>query len=176
MKRYMTQAEYARHRGSCRETVARWRDRGFLVHGPDGRIAVRASDRRLDSRPAVYRGGRVVTAGGNGKGSGHIEDGELTLTEVIRRKECLAVERLQLHLDELRSRYIEREIVERDTQAEYAKVERRLMAVGGEIAAKLVPGQQSVVEITAIAQDVIHEALRQLADGWPEIESEEKQR
>ena len=55
----MTDSEYAKHRGVARQTVDRWRKRGFLVAHRDGGIHTLASDAILNARPTTYRGGQA---------------------------------------------------------------------------------------------------------------------
>ena len=52
-----TWREFAERRGVTEQTLARWKRRGLLVTAADGKIDITASDKLLDDRPAVYRGG-----------------------------------------------------------------------------------------------------------------------
>jgi hypothetical protein len=55
--KFLTQAEFARHRGVSRKAVTGWKQKGFLVFSEAGLIDVEASEWNLDQRPASYRGG-----------------------------------------------------------------------------------------------------------------------
>jgi predicted site-specific integrase-resolvase len=57
MHKYMIKAEYARHRGVARQTVQTWERRGNIkmFHGT---VDVAASDKMLNARMPVYRGGK----------------------------------------------------------------------------------------------------------------------
>lgn len=55
--KFLTQAEFARHRGVSRKSVTAWKQKGLLVLSEDGRVDVDKTEWNLDQRPAVYRGG-----------------------------------------------------------------------------------------------------------------------
>ncbi len=55
--KFLTQAEFARHRGVSRKAVTGWKQKDLLVFNEAGLIDVDASEWSLDQRPANYRGG-----------------------------------------------------------------------------------------------------------------------
>ena len=59
---FVSQAEFARIKDVSRKTVTGWKIKGLLVLTADGLVDVSASLKRLDERPATYRGG-VTTPG-----------------------------------------------------------------------------------------------------------------
>jgi len=95
-----TIAEFARRHGVSKQTVHNWRRRGYIVHAKDGHIDREASDRLLDARPAVYRGGVLggnPPRNGNGNGDAHEEPG--TLADALRRKESANARLRELEWD-----------------------------------------------------------------------------
>lgn len=55
--KFVSQAEFARHRGVSRKAVTTWKSKGLLVIDAEGRVDVEATEWKLDDRPANYRGG-----------------------------------------------------------------------------------------------------------------------
>jgi hypothetical protein len=55
--KFLSQAEFARHRGVSRKAVTGWKQKDLLVFSEAGLIDVEASEWNLDQRPANYRGG-----------------------------------------------------------------------------------------------------------------------
>ena len=55
--KFLSQAEFARHRKVSRNAVTVWKSKGLLVLNVDGLIDVDATEWKLDDRPATYRGG-----------------------------------------------------------------------------------------------------------------------
>lgn len=71
--KFLSQAEFARHRGVSRKAVTGWKQKDLLVFSEVGLIDVEASEWNLDQRPANYRGGvthRPVRAAPGNKDSG----------------------------------------------------------------------------------------------------------
>ena len=56
-KKFMTQAEFSRHRGVSRATVSEYKKKGLLIFTDDGRVDVAASEAKLDSSLDPSRGG-----------------------------------------------------------------------------------------------------------------------
>jgi hypothetical protein len=55
--KFLSQAEFARHRGVSRKAVTTWKQKGLLVLDGAGRVDVESTEWNLDQRPATYRGG-----------------------------------------------------------------------------------------------------------------------
>lgn len=55
--KFLSQAEFARHRGVSRKAVTGWKQKDLLVFSDAGLVDVEASEWNLDQRPANYRGG-----------------------------------------------------------------------------------------------------------------------
>lgn len=55
--KFLSQAEFARHRGVSRKAVTGWKQKDLLVFSEAGLVDVEASEWNLDQRPANYRGG-----------------------------------------------------------------------------------------------------------------------
>ena len=56
-RKFLSQAEFARHRGVSKKAVTVWKQKGLLVLGEDGRVNVDETEWKLDDRPSRYRGG-----------------------------------------------------------------------------------------------------------------------
>lgn len=55
--KFLSQAEFARHRKVSRKAVTGWKSKGLLVLNEAGKVDVEATEWKLDDRPANYRGG-----------------------------------------------------------------------------------------------------------------------
>ncbi|NEU14653.1 hypothetical protein G3T14_21450 [Methylobacterium sp. BTF04] len=55
--KFLSQADFARHRGVSRKAVTGWKQKDLLVFSDAGLIDVEASEWNLDQRPSNYRGG-----------------------------------------------------------------------------------------------------------------------
>ncbi|CAO4164958.1 hypothetical protein [Methylorubrum extorquens] len=55
--KFLSQAEFARHRGVSCKAVTTWKQKGLLVLDGTGRVDVERTEWNLDQRPATYRGG-----------------------------------------------------------------------------------------------------------------------
>ena len=73
---FVSQAEFARIKDVSRKTVTGWKSKGLLVLNEDGLVNVAGSIKRLDERPATYRGGVTSPAqdGGNAAVAGNSAD------------------------------------------------------------------------------------------------------
>lgn len=152
-KAFMTQAEYSRHRGVVRSTVTVWKNRGRLVIDAKGRIDVAASDRALDERPKVYRGGstEAPTLAPAGDLFGEAARAALAPVEEVdpdssrwsqatatRVKETYLALQRKAEYEKLIGQLVSIEEVARQVEADYAAIKERLLTIPGKIAASLV--------------------------------------
>lgn len=56
-QKFLSQADFARHRGVSRKAVTSWKQKGLLVLSETALIDVEQTKWSLDQRPAVNRGG-----------------------------------------------------------------------------------------------------------------------
>ena len=54
---FLSQADFARHRGVSRNAVTVWKRKGLLVLNGAGLVDVNETEWKLDERPPIYRGG-----------------------------------------------------------------------------------------------------------------------
>ena len=110
MQELVSQAQFARLRRVSQKTVTAWKARGLLVR-IGNKIHVEATNRILDARPAIYRGGS--TSRRNSVEEPAAETAPLpenfenwTTAKATRKKEiCLALMR-QHQLDVVRGKYL----------------------------------------------------------------------
>jgi hypothetical protein len=55
----MTQSDFAKARGVTKMAVSQWKKKGLLVFTDKGLVDVAKSTARIDSRPAVNKGGKA---------------------------------------------------------------------------------------------------------------------
>lgn len=184
----VTQAEFARLRGVSRKAVTKWKSRGLLVLTEGGLVVVAETNKRLDDRPTLNRGGAASSAPKPSSGSGprasrskEPRSGEpprssvldstpegqamtqgLTHADAARVKEIALARRQMQAFEREQGKLVDIETVARLVEQEYAVVRERLLAIPGKMAAKLVDRTRS--EIEAALQEEVTEALDELHD------------
>jgi phage terminase Nu1 subunit (DNA packaging protein) len=97
---FLTQSQFAKRCGVQRQTVSRWAKKGWLKLSRDGRIDAEASEAKLATRPAKYRGG---TVGGPRSADA---SATLTLSQAQARKELAQAELAELRLQRERGEFL----------------------------------------------------------------------
>lgn len=164
----MTDSEYAKHRSVARQTVDRWRKRGFL-----GGIHVKASDAILNSRASNYRGGTASKRVGAPEqpGPDYADGASVSLAEAQRRKECALAMTREIALEKIRGNIVLMSDYEPSWARIMTAIRNAMLAVPGR--ARLTIGLDA--NQAEALRKLIHDALRAAAgDSAPPIPEQER--
>jgi hypothetical protein len=131
MTERMTLKAFAALHGVSRQTASKWRNRGFVISGPDGLVDVAASNALLADRPQVYRGG---VKGGN-PAKGGVKD--MKIAESTRLKETYLAMLAQLRYERAAAKLCEIDAVLPVIKADYAVTRARCMRIAADAAAAI---------------------------------------
>lgn len=164
----VTQAEFARLRKASKQSVSLWKKQGLLVLDQDGTINVKASNKALDARPPVYRGGKTQR-GASEDPAAQLESAATALletgarpmvshAEALRRKENYLALLKELEYDRDSGAVVEVAEVAKQVSAEYAVVRAKLIGIPARVAGRIA-ALRSPEEIKALLDGAISEAL-----------------
>lgn len=165
--------------------VSKWKSKGLLVLDDDGSVNVEASNKKIDARPHVYRGGETTkkVKPGNRKGSPEtrqksppepVPSDDLSATasrllatgaramlphaEAVRNKENYLALLKELEYDRDSGAVVEVAEVAKQVAAEYAIVRAKLIGIPARVAGR-VAVMKSPEEVKALLDEEISEAL-----------------
>lgn len=155
-RRGYTDAGAAGALGVDERTVRRWRNRGWVVNGPDGRLDVRATLARVAADRDPTLGGRPDRMAG---GSTPVSGDGARLLKARAMRETLQAKLLQMAVEREEGRMIDREVAQRVWIEVITEAKTRIEAIPDRVAARLV-NQPDARVIRGILRDEIGAALR----------------
>jgi phage terminase Nu1 subunit (DNA packaging protein) len=162
---FVKQVEYAQLRGVDRSTVTLWKRQGYLVLTEDGRVDVKASDRKLAARPVSYRGGITNRAKGEAGAAAPVisEEEQLSLAEAQRVKEEFLARRAKLAYERESGRLFEIEPAAAMIASEFANIRNAALGLGTSLAPQLILCK-TAAEMKAIVDDGVTQLLTDLSN------------
>lgn len=175
----VTQREFAKLRGVTPKSVQIWKSRGLIVFAPVGGVDVEASEKLLDARPEVFRGGKVASKPSpeSGTRSEPLSDPALadvppavlaeasswSLAEAARKKEIALACLRQLEFDKESGLVVPIADVAKAVSAEYSIVRDRVLAMPGKLADEIANLDRRGIEARLRAE--CYECLSELNEA-----------
>jgi hypothetical protein len=181
----VTQREFAKLRGVTPKSVQIWKQRGLIVFATSGGVDVAASEKLIDARPDVIRGGRTKprpttpTSDSGATGAALSDDAVFadpaladipasvlddaatwSRSEATRKKEIALALLRQLEFDRESALVVPIAEVVKQVAVEYGLVRDRVLAIPGKIADELANLDRAGIEKRLRAE--CYEALSEL--------------
>jgi hypothetical protein len=153
-----TWAEFAKRRGVSEMTITRWKRRGLIVTAADGKIDVAASEKLLDARPAVYRGGAI----GGSKSKDRLENPE-SLARSLAIKEEYNARRAKLAYEREAGRLFDVEAGAKMIAGALAVSRNAWLGLGTELAPQLTLCK-TAAEMKAVVDAAVARKLEDLSN------------
>ncbi|MBP7571563.1 MAG: hypothetical protein KBA95_15995 [Acidobacteria bacterium] len=158
-RRGYTDAGAAGALGVDERTVRRWRNRGWVVNGPDGHLDVRATLARVAADRDPTLGGKPDRMAG---GATPVSGDGARLLKARAMRETLQAKLLQMAVEREEGRMIDRATAERVYFDIFHEAKTRLEALPERVAPSLV-GQTDVRVIRGILRDEVEATLLGIA-------------
>lgn len=165
--RRFTDAEAAGELNVEERTVRRWRNKGWVVNGPDGHLDVRATLARVAADRDPTLGGKPDRLAG---GAAAVSGDGARLLKARAMRETLQAKLLQMAVEREEGRIIDREVAQRVYYEVFYAAKTRLESMPERLAPLLV-GQHDVRVVRGILRDEVETALTEIVKA-PAIPAE----